>query len=204
MAGAFIFYRLLENNMRKIVVFEMVTLDDYFAGPNGEIDWHNVDAEFEAFVSVQTKQFGGIVMGHTTYDMMQSFWSSAEAEKESPAVTEAMRNTWKMVFSKSMQDVTDIPTWKNVKVYRDIRKDEVLGWKQWDGQDIAIFGSGTIVQQFANLGLIDEYRLMLNPIILGAGKSLFKDIAKQKLSLKDMRKFENGNILLTYAPQGTK
>lgn len=184
--------------MKKIIVFNMVTVDGYFAGPNGEIDWHNTDEEFGKFADEQTKTFGGIIMGRTTYDLMAGYWPTDEGQKDSPIVADIMCNVWKLVFSKKLGKVEDKGRWKNVNVFNKINKEEVLKWKQYEGADLAIFGSGTIVRQFADLGLIDEYRLMVAPIILGRGKLLFEGVKKEKLKLKDTRKFGNGNILLTY------
>ena len=99
-----------------------------------------------------------------------------------------------MVFSTTLTETT----WKDTKLYHKIDPEEVKSWKQWDGKDIAIFGSGSIVQQFAKLGLIDEYRILVNPVVLGKGKPLFTDY--MKLNLADTRKFGNGNVLLTYTP----
>ena len=102
-------------------------------------------------------------------------------------------------FSKNLDAVTDGPIWKNVTVLRDIIPEEIAKLKAMDGKDIAIFGSGTIVQQLTNLHLIDEYRLMINPLILGQGKPLFKDVTSRiDLQLLSSTQFKNGNVLLTY------
>jgi dihydrofolate reductase len=103
----------------------------------------------------------------------------------------------KIVFSKSLENVT----WKNSKLFSEINLEEIKKLKEQPGQDMAIFGSGTIVQQFTNLGLIDEYRLMINPIILGEGKSMFDNLkVPLKLNLLKTKTFGNGNILLYYQP----
>ena len=112
-----------------------------------------------------------------------------------------MNSIPKIVFSKTLKEVKDGLLWKNVKVLPEIKTEEIIKMKEHEGGDIAIFGSGTIVQQFTNLGLIDEYRLIVNPLILGSGKPLFKNI-KNKLNLKllNTRTFKNGNVLLCYEP----
>ncbi len=186
--------------MRKIVVFNLISLDGYFAGMNGDISWHNVDDEFNKFAIEQTSQFGGIIFGRTTYQLFEEFWPKALKDpKTSPddqKIAQIIEDTWKLVFSKSIKKVT----WKNSNLFHEIDSNEIKKWKEIDGKDLVIFGSGTIVQQFANLGLIDEYRLLVNPIILGSGKPMFKDVNETKLKLLKTRNFKNGNVLLYYQP----
>lgn len=186
--------------MRKIIVFNLITVDGYFAGTDGNIDWHRVDDEFNEFAITHTASFGELIFGKTTYKIFEDFWPKAmDDPKMSPEdrkIGHIIDDIWKIVFSKSLKDVT----WKNTKLYHEIDPEEVKRWKEYEGKDLAIFGSGTIVQQFANLGLIDEYRLLVNPIILGEGKLLFKDVHKMDLKLTDTRTFKNGNVLLTYVP----
>jgi len=187
--------------MRKIIVFNLVTIDAYFAGPNGEIDWHNYDAEMGAFSAEQMKLLGALIFGRTTYELMASYWPTRDGTKGEPVVAGIMNSIPKIVFSKTLKEVKDGLLWKNVKVLPEIKTEEIIKMKEHEGGDIAIFGSGTIVQQFTNLGLIDEYRLIVNPLILGSGKPLFKNI-KNKLNLKllNTRTFKNGNVLLCYEP----
>jgi dihydrofolate reductase len=187
--------------MRKIVVFNLVTLDGYFAGADGNIDWHNVDDEFNQFAIEQTAEFGGIIFGRTTYKIFEDYWPTAlkdpKTSDDDRKVAQIIDDTWKIVFSKSLKEVS----WKNSQLYFEIDPEEVKRWKQYDGKDIAIFGSGTVVQQFANLGLVDEYRLLVNPVILGAGKPMFENVKDMhKLKLINTRNFKNGNVLLIYEP----
>lgn len=184
--------------MRKIIVFNLISLDGYFAGEDGNIDWHQVDDEFNKFAIEQTSSFGGIIFGKTTYKLFENYWPKALKDpKTSPddrKIAQIIDDTWKFVYSKSMDKVN----WKNTNLLHEVNSEEVKGWKQYDGRDMVIFGSGTIVQQFANLGLIDEYRLMVVPVILGEGKELFKGVKQTKLKLLSERKFKNGNVLITY------
>ena len=162
--------------MRKIIVFNLITVDGFFAGPKGEIDWHNYDDEMGRYSVAQMKSLGMLIFGKTTYEMMAGYWPTPDGIKSEPVVAGIMNSIPKLVFSKTL--------------------------KAQNGGDIAIFGSGTIVQQFTNLGFIDEYRLIVNPVILGSGKPLFKN-AKERLKLKllSTRMFENGNVLLRYQPE---
>lgn len=185
--------------MRKIVVFNLISLDGYFAGSEGDIDWHIVDNEFNKFAIEQTSQFGGIIFGRITYELFESYWPKALKDpKTSPddlKIAQTIDDVWKIVCSRSLKDVT----WKNSRVFQDINPEEIKRWKEMDGKDLVIFGSGTIVQQFTNLGIVDEYRLMVNPVILGKGKPMFKNVKdRQKLKLIKTRPFKSGNIFLYY------
>jgi len=178
----------------------MVTLDGYYAGVDGDISWHNVTAgdEFGEFANEQTGEFGMHIYGRVTYELMASYWPTQEALKSDPIIAPLMNNTPKIVFSKTLPEVKEGPSWKNITLFKDIDPIEVNKWKTAAKKDLVIFGSGTIVQQFTNLGLIDEYRLMVNPIILGKGKPLFTE--PLKLKLLNTKIFKNGNVLLYYQP----
>jgi dihydrofolate reductase len=116
-----------------------------------------------------------------------------------------MNTIQKIVFSETMEEVKDGPVWKNVTVLHSIKPEEMMALKQQHGKDVAIFGSGTIVQQFTNLELIDEYRLVVNPLLLGAGKPLFNNVQiRLNLKLLSTKVFKNGNVLLCYQPVKTK
>lgn len=185
--------------MKKIIVFNLVTVDGYFCGPNGEIDWHNVDKEFNQFAIEQLGEAGCLIFGRVTYGVMYPFWPNAAKNPKMSdndiTVAKLMNSLPKVVFSKTMDKVE----WENTKLMKEINPVEINRLKQEAKKDVFIFGSGKIVQEFANLGLIDEYRLMVNPIILANGKLLFKDV-KDKTGLKFLqsREFKNGNVLLSY------
>lgn len=187
--------------MRKIGVFNHVTIDGFFAGPNGEIDWFKVikkDDEWEKYTHGQAKSGSTLMFGHTTYELMKSYWPTQDAIKNDPGMAEVVNNNPKIVFSKTLGSVKEGPNWKNIRILNEIRPEEILKLKE--KEDITIMGSGTIVQQLANLGLIDEYWLVVVPIILGAGKPLFKDVKKTDLKLLEARSFKNGIVLLKYRP----
>jgi dihydrofolate reductase len=190
--------------MRNISVFIHVTVDGFFAGPNGEIDWFKVikkDDEWEKCTHEQSARSGNtLIFGHTTYEMMKSYWPTPDAVKNDPGMARAVNNSPKIVFSKTLQNVEEKPNWKNIKLFHEIKPEEITRLKEQEGEDFTILGSGTIVQQFANLGLIDEYHLVIVPVILGAGKSLFKDVKKMNLKLLGSRAFKNGIVLLKYRP----
>lgn len=186
--------------MSKLIVFNLISLDGFFARLNGDIDWHNVDEEFNQFAIEQTASFGTIIFGRTTYQIFEDFWpkviNNSEFSKEDQEIAENIQNIEKIVFSKTLDKVT----WKNSTLYKEIDVVKIKKLKEQSEKDIVIFGSGTIVQAFSNLGLIDEYRLLVNPIILGRGRLMFKDVREIKLKLLNTRNFKNGNVLLYYQP----
>ena len=188
--------------MRKIVVFNNVTVDGFFAGQNGEIDWFKVDKdyEFDEFSREQSKSGDMLIFGHTTYELMKSYWTTPDAIRNNPSMAEVMNNIQKIVFSKTLQSVEEGPHWKNIKLFHEIEPQEIVKLKEQEGKGIAILGSGTIVQQFANLGLIDEYILQVNPVILGTGKNLFANVGKMTLKLLEAKTFKNGIVWLRYQP----
>jgi len=188
--------------MRRIVVFNNVTVDGFFAGPHGEIDWFkgNHDPEFDEFSRAQSKTGDALIFGRMTYQMMQSYWPTPEAMKSNPDMAEVMNGIHKIVFSRTLRAVEEGPNWRNVRLLHEIRKEEILEFKEQKGKDIAILGSGSIVQQLTNLGLIDEYQLVVHPVILGAGKSLFAGVETKNLRLMQTRAFKNGIVWLCYQP----
>jgi len=187
--------------MSTISVFLHLSVDGMFAGPNGEIDWfHDIqkDDEYDQYTHQQAQTGQALLFGCKTYEMMKSYWPTEEAIKSDPRMAEAMNDSRKIVVSKSLPRVEEGPNWKNVELIRDVDRDEILKLKK--AVDITILGSGSVVQQLANLGLIDEYQFMVIPIVLGAGRQLFKDVRGTKLNLVDSRGFKNGIVVVKYRP----
>ena len=186
--------------MRKLVVFNHVSLDGYFVDINGDMSWAHSphdDAEWGAFVDENSKGGGTLVFGRVTYDLMASFWPTPAAHQSLPALAERMNNAPKVVFSRKM----DKASWNNTKLVKGHLAGEIRKMKEEPGKGMAILGSGSIVSQLTEQGLIDEFQIVVNPIILGKGRTLFEDLEK-KLSLKltKTRGFRNGNVLLCYEP----
>jgi dihydrofolate reductase len=185
--------------VKKISVFNHVTVDGFFAGAHGEIDWFKVikkDDEYEAYTHQQSRSDGALVFGRTTYEMMKSYWPTPDAIKNDPGMANVVNNSPKIVFSRTLKKVEEKGRWKNIELLHKIEPEEILRLKQ--ERDLTILGSGTIVQQFANFDLIDEYQLVVVPIILGTGKYLFKDVQKMNLKLREQRAFSNGIVVLRY------
>jgi dihydrofolate reductase len=187
--------------MRKIIVSEMISADGFFAGTDGNIDWHVVDEEFNQYAIDLLNTLDTILFGRVTYEMFESYWPVAAKDpatsKSDLEIANKINNIHKIVFSKTLQKVG----WNNVKLMKETIPEEIRKLKQQPGKDMVIYGSGSIVSAFAQLGLIDEYRFFVASVILGEGKSLFKGLKnKQKLKLMETRRFNNGNVLLRYKP----
>lgn len=179
---------------RKIIMFNFITLDGFFEGSNPwELDWHNVDAEFNDFAVDQLHSIDAILFGKNTYEGMANFWPTPEVRKNDPIVAKLMNDTPKYVFSKSLQTVK----WENSLLLKGNLKIEISSLKTKIQKDAIIMGSGELTNQLIELGLVDELRVMINPIILGNGKPLFSG-SKHKLKLVSSRQFKSGNILLYY------
>ena len=184
--------------MRRLVVFNSVTLDGYFTDANGDMSWaHKNDPEWNAFVSENAEGGGTLLFGRKTYEMMASFWPTPAAMGSMPEVAEGMNNLPKVVFSRTM----DQASWKNTKLVKSGMVEEVKKMKNESGEDMVILGSGTIVSQLSEHRLIDEYQIIVNPIVLGKGRTMFEGM-KEPLTLKrtKARNFENGNVLVCYEP----
>jgi dihydrofolate reductase len=183
--------------MRNVFLFMMVTLDGYFEGPKQEIDWHNVDEEFNEFAIQQLDEIGVLLFGRVTYEVMASFWPTQFAMENDPVVAEKMNSIPKIVFSRTLGKAE----WNNTRLVKDNVAEEVSRLKQEQGRDLAIFGSANLTANLLQMGLVDELRIMVNPVILGEGHPLFGGIHDRlKLKLLRTRTFRSGNVLLCYQP----
>ena len=183
--------------MRKVFLFMMVTLDGFFEGPDHEIDWHNVDEEFNEFAIDQLNEVDTLLFGRVTYEGMASYWPTQLAKEDDPVVADKMNTVPKLVFSKTL----DKAEWNNSRLVKEHIAEEVSKLKQQQGRDLAIFGSSDLTASLLEMGLVDELRIMVNPVVLGKGKTLFKGIdEKVNLKLLKTKTFHSGNILLYYQP----
>ncbi len=183
--------------MRKLLVFNLISVDGYFEGTNHEIDWHVVDEEFNDYAINQLKGFGAILFGRVTYQMMEKFWLTPYAIETDPIVANLMNNSTKFVFSNSLEEAN----WNNTTLVRGSASQKIQDLKQQGGNDLVIFGSGSLVSSLTKERLIDEYRLIVNPVVLGSGNSMFTGLnGRLKLKLIDTSIFKSGNVLLCYEP----
>jgi len=185
--------------MRKMFLFMMVTLDGYFEGPGHDLSWHNVDAEFNDFAIPQMMEADTILFGKRTYQLMEEFWPSPAGLEGDPEVADLMNNTAKIVVSKSLKQVTETVHWKNARLISSNVAKELQKLKEQPGKDIIVLASSNLCVSLLEWGLLDEIRIMENPVAIGAGTTLFHGLKKRiKFKLVQERTFQSGNALLTY------
>jgi dihydrofolate reductase len=183
------------------VAFEQVSLDGFFVDSAGDMSWaHKQDEEWNAFTAGNAGGNGALLFGRKTYEMMASFWPSPMARQVAPKVAEGMNNLSKFVFSRTLETVS----WKNTTLVKGDLLTSVREMKKAAGPDLVILGSGSLVSQLSAKGLIDEVQIIVNPLILGAGRTLFEGVRDRiPLRLLKTRAFSNGNVILYYAPAGS-
>jgi dihydrofolate reductase len=183
--------------MRKIFNFMMMTADGYYEGPDQEFDWPNVDDEFNEFAVEQLGEVDTLLFGRRTYETMAAYWPTPEAEQTDPMVAGRMNSIAKLVVSRTLDKVE----WANSRLITGDVARELTRFKQLHGRDIVIFGSSDLTVNLLKMGLIDELRIIVNPVILGAGKSVFRT-ADERIGLEHLktRTFKSGNVLIYYRP----
>jgi dihydrofolate reductase len=186
------------DSARTLTAFGHVSLDGYFVDGNGDMSWaHKRDAEWSAFVSENADSDSELVFGRTTYQMMAGYWSTPQAMQASPRVAEVMNQTRKIVFSRTM----DSAEWNNTTLVKGDIAEAMRRTKKQPGKPLVILGSGSIVSQLAQEGLIDEFQIVFNPLAVGKGRTYFGGIqGRLNLTLGRTRAFGNGNVLLCYTP----
>lgn len=189
--------------MRKVIVTMWITLDGFIAGPNNEMDWVMVDEAMGKYEDDLISAADTLLLGRVTYQSFAGAWpyvpenpSASEGEKEYARKLNAMR---KIVFSGTLEKTE----WNNSALAKEIVPEEIEKIKQEPGKDIVIYGSASIIQALTNLGLIDEYQILVHPVVLGSGKPLFTNIQdRQNLKLVQTRTFPSGVVGLYYQPAG--
>jgi dihydrofolate reductase len=183
--------------MRKLFSFMVTTLDGFTEGPNGEFDWPNVDDEFTEWAIRQLYDIDTLLFGRVTYEVMASYWTTPEAHAYSPTITALMNEIDKVVFSSTL----DAADWQNTILVKTDAAEAVEQLKGRPGRDLAIFGSATLTVSLLEAGLVDELRVMINPILLGGGVTLFSTL-KDRVRLEPQRTvtFRSGNVALHYRP----
>jgi len=186
--------------MRKVVQFMHVSLDGFVAGPNGEMNWILIDQIMFDFVAERTNQSDAALYGRKTWEMMDGYWPTAgdapDASKHDIEHSQWYNNVDKFVLSKT---ITSDPSKKVHVVGRDLVK-EINDIKQNPGKEILIFGSPSATHSLMNLGLVDEFWLFINPVLLGRGIPMFSGIKDvTKLSLIKSHTFHNGVVAVSYS-----
>jgi dihydrofolate reductase len=186
--------------MPRLSVFNQISLDGYFVDDNGDMSWaHNTrpDEQWEAYVAGNASGDSMLVFGRITYELMASYWPTPIAAQNAPLVAEKMNTAQKVVFSRTLGE----PTWANTRVVAHDMAGEIRAMKSGSGPDMVIMGSGTIVSQLTQEGLIDRYQVVVVPIVVGSGRTMFAGVQRTlHLRLTGARSFVNGNAVLTYEP----
>lgn len=185
--------------MRNLIFFMHTSLDGFVAGPNGEMNWIKFDDALFDFVGTMTALSDTALYGRVTYEMMQSYWPEA-GKQPNASKHDIEHSTWynnvsKVVLSKTLQS----DGLHSTIVIGDRLSEQITKIKQQEGKNIIIFGSPSASRSLLNEGLVDEFWLFVNPIILGQGMPLFKDITgTTKLKLIESKTFACGVIALHY------
>ncbi|HUJ27948.1 MAG TPA: dihydrofolate reductase family protein [Myxococcales bacterium] len=185
--------------MRRLIVFNQVTVDGYFASRSGDMGWaHQTkpDAEMQKFIGDNASGGGELLFGRVTYEMMQAFWPTPAAMQQMPEVAGPMNARQKIVVSRTLQE----PSWQNTRLLRGELVAAVRELKASPGPEVAILGSGSVVAQLAGARLIDEYQVLILPVAIGAGRTMFEGAPKLDLRLTRSRTFGNGCAFLVYEP----
>ena len=183
--------------MRRVVAFSNISIDGFFSDTNGDLTWAQTnDAEFDSFFADTVRCCGTLVLGRVTYELLASYWPTAFARRHNPVVAERMNAAPKLVFSKTLRAAE----WENAIVSRQGPVATLRQMKRELGGCLTILGSGSLVASLAREGLIDELHFVVNPVILGRGRTMFSGV-REGLGLTPTRTraFENGNVLLCYS-----
>jgi dihydrofolate reductase len=192
--------------MSRIVMFNRVSADGYFADEHGALDWTVPDDQLDQEAASGMPNTGTMLFGRKTYDMFESFWPhAADEDPHAPgrhnAAIERMAD-WinaarKIVFSKTKQQVT----WNNSHLLQRFDPKEIGQMKADSARDFMIFGSGSIVSLLSQHRLIDEYRFVVGPQLLGKGQHMLRDMPQSlRLDLREVKQYRSGNVMLCYAP----
>lgn len=178
----------------------MTSLDGYIEGDNHDLSWHNVDREFNRFAAEQMQEMGTILLGRRTYELMHDYWPTATpSDPDDKIVADMMDTLPKIVVSHSLENVKDEEHWHNVRLIKEHVAQELARLKEEPGKDIAVLGSNNLCVALLGLGLLDELRIMINPVVIGSGTPLFATLKdKKQFVLAHTKVFNNGNVLLTY------
>jgi dihydrofolate reductase len=199
--------------MRRIIMFNRVSADGYFSTPDGQLDWATPDEALDASVAAAVSDADAMLFGRRTYDMFERFWP--HAIDDSPTAPEphgggrrsgAMRTIglWineatKYVFSNTRRELT----WRGAQLLGGFDAREVAVLKQRPGKTMMVFGSGSIVSLLTRHGLIDEYQLVVSPVLLGGGAPWLTRVSQHTpLALVETRPFPSGNVLFRYQRAG--
>lgn len=180
--------------MRKLIMWNLMTLDGYFEGANHDIDWHEDvwGDELEQLSIEQCHAAGALLFGRVTYELMANYWPSAKGE-----IADVLKDLPKIVASRTMEKAD----WHNTQLIHENLPEQIARLKAESGKDIFIFGSADLSASLIPHGLIDEFRVCVVPTVLGGGILLFKaSLERLKLRLLEAQPFKTGAVILRYQP----
>lgn len=187
--------------MPRLTVFNQISVDGYFTDAHNDTSWTHQpddDAEFREFLEGNASTTGTLLFGRKTYEMMASFWPTLGAAAQFPVVAAQMNGRPKVVVSRTLATVA----WNNARLVADGLVEEVRRMKSSEDQDMTILGSGSVVTQLAEAGVIDEYQMLVFPLVLGAGRTMFDGMNRRlSLTLTRSRGFRDGQMFLVYEPK---
>jgi len=196
--------------MRRIVMFNRVTADGYFAGPDGSLDWVVPEEELDKGATEGLAGTGTVLFGRRTYEQFEGFWprvieeaatapdphSPGRRSPEMLAMARWLDDATKLVFTRTLKEVT----WRNSRLLHELEPRDIEAMKSEPGNDMMVFGSGSIVSQLTQHGLIDEYQFIVSPILIGSGQQLLGGVSQRvRLDLLDATDYPSGNVMLRYA-----
>ncbi len=183
--------------MRKLTSFQFLTLNGFFSDATGNTSWSSQGDEQRDFALDKMEAENILLFGRKTYEHMINWWPTEAARKADPEMAAGMNNAEKIVFSNTLKKAD----WQNTRIVSGDIIEEVRRLKNTPGKNLALLGSGSILTQFAEHHLIDEFELMMNPVAIGDGHTLFGGLKKKiPLQLLSTKAFHNGVVLLTYIP----
>ncbi|WP_020136850.1 dihydrofolate reductase family protein [Streptomyces sp. 351MFTsu5.1] len=184
--------------MRKIVLMMSVSLDGYFEGPDHDISWHLVDEELHQHMNDVSRRMGGDLCGRVTFELMDGYWPTADASPDATPVEAEFARIWrdlpKYVFSRTLEHVDD----PNATIVREVVPEEIRRLKEQPGGDLVV-GGAVLATEFLRLGLVDEFRIYVHPVLVGRGRRPFPSAETlTSLDLVETHTFRNGVVLLRY------
>ncbi|MBV8761041.1 MAG: dihydrofolate reductase family protein [Deltaproteobacteria bacterium] len=185
--------------MRRLRVFESISIDGYFCDAHGDMQWAHAgadDPEFISWVGGNASGGGELLFGRVTYDHMRAWWTTLQAAAAMPVVAKGMNAATKWVASRSLQGAGGLD-WSGARLLDGDAVAAVRALKQSGGPGITLLGSGSLAAQLGAAGLVDEYQLVIVPVALGGGRTIFS--GERKLALQHSRTFKNGRVVVTYA-----
>jgi|HubBroStandDraft_4_1064222.scaffolds.fasta_scaffold180867_2 dihydrofolate reductase len=182
--------------MRKLFTFFFASLDGYHESAGHDLSWHLADEEFDVFDLAQLGEVDTFLLGRVTYEQFVEFWPTAEAYEVEPVRAKLFNETPKVVVSRTLREAA----WENTTVIGENVDAEIRALKEQPGREIGVFGSAKLTAYLVQAGLVDELRVLVNPVLVGDGIPAFPVSGLVSLELLDTRRFGNGNMLLTYRP----